>query len=313
MHGHIEGELRTGDQAGAGGRGSRLPPSTPPRAGGVAFLLAAGIASSCAPPMPREPAEAAVSTIASTTEEVDLSRFFPKMDGTFVVLDVERGALRVHDTGRAAERFLPASTFKIPNTLIALETGIVDGAEFRLRWDSVAAPPASFWPASWKGEQTLRSAFQNSVYWFYQELARRIGEPRMREHLRRFEYGNRDIDGGIDRFWLSGELRISPLEQVDFLRRMLSGELGVSERSTRIVRDLMLLEDSTRYRLSGKTGTADVTPTRELGWLVGFLERGDALHIWALNMEGERVWEDWPPQKRLELVRQLLAELGLLE
>jgi beta-lactamase class D len=176
----------------------------------------------------------------------------------------------------------------------------------------VAAPPEPWWPRSWRRDQVLRTAFQNSVYWFYQEVARRIGEDRMQDYLRRFDYGNQDVGGGLDQFWLRGDLRISPYEQVEFLERFYTGNLGLSARTTQVVKEVMVLEDGASYRLSGKTGTAEVTPTRELGWLVGFVETGDRVVFYALNMEGERVWEDWPPHERTDLVRQLLAELGVL-
>jgi beta-lactamase class D len=150
------------------------------------------------------------------------------------------------------------------------------------------------------------------VYWYYQALARQIGAERMQRYLDRFGYGNRNMGGGLDRFWLHGELRISPDEQVRFLARMYRGELGLSERSTQVVKDLLVLEETPAYRLSGKTGTADVTPTRELAWLVGYVEHGGEVWFYALNMEGEQVWEQWGSSTaRLALVRDLLQDLGV--
>lgn len=257
--------------------------------------------------LPGEPAET-----TDRTRRVDLGRFFSGMDGTFVVLDARTGHRMVHDLERARKRFIPASTFKIPHSLIALETGIVDGTDFELSWDPAVVPPETFWPESWRRDQTLRSAFRDSVVWFYQELARRVGPDRMRAYLDRFRYGNRQIGGGIDEFWLRGDLRISPLEQTEFLHRLYDRDLGVSERTTALVEELMVLEETPWYRLSGKTGTAELTPSRELGWLVGALHTGDAFYLFALNMEGDRVWEDWPPASRTDLVRDLFRTLGLL-
>ncbi len=266
----------------------------------VAFVVfAAGCGSA-----PSEPAAA--------PETVDLAPYFEGMDGTFVTLDLETGRRRVYNPDRAATRFIPASTFKIPNTLIALETGIASGPEFAIAWDSTVAPPQSWWPRAWRQDQTLRTAFRNSVFWAYQSLARRTGEATMQDFVDRFDYGNRDLGGGIDQFWLNGDLRISSDEQIDFLGRLVDGDLGVSARSTQIVRDLMLLEETPSYRLYGKTGTAELTPTRELGWLVGFVETEADTTLYALNMEGERVWEDWPPQTRADLVRQLLVALDVI-
>lgn len=272
-------------------------------------LLSAGTIS-CAASPPPESAPAKDSP-GFRTEVVDLGSYFAGSEGTFVVLEPRRALRRVYNPERASRPFLPASTFKIPSSLIALETGVADGPEFALPFDPKANPPASWWPRSWRQDQVLRTAFQNSVYWYYQELARRIGAERMREYLRRFQYGNEDLSGGIDRFWLHGDLRISADGQVQFLRRFYSGELGISARTAEIVREIMVLRETDTCRLSGKTGTAEVTPTRELGWLVGFVECRDDVDFYALNMEGERVWEDWPPQKRTDLVVRLLETLGL--
>lgn len=248
--------------------------------------------------------------------EVDLSHFFEGIDpadATFVLLDARTGETTRYNPARARQRFIPASTYKIPHTLIALETGVASGPDFTLAWDSLAPRGPGFWATSWSRDHSLRSALRNSVYWYYQELARRIGPERMQQYLDRFDYGNRNMGGGADRFWLHGDLRISPDEQVEFLRRLYLGELGLAERSTAILKDLIVLEENAEYRLSGKTGTADVTPTRELAWLVGYVERDDRVWVFALNMEGEQVWEQWgPPAPRLDLVRRILQHLAVL-
>ena len=243
---------------------------------------------------------------------INLESFFAGMEGTFVIHDIRKGMTQVYNPARAEKRFIPASTYKIANSLIALETGVVSDSEFELPLDTAIVKPMNWWPESWRKKQTLKTAFQNSVYWYYQEIARRVGEDRMKAYLQKLDYGNQDMGGGLDTFWLIGDLRISPFEQVDFLHRLYAGDLDVSERSLRIVKEMMVLEEKSAYRLSGKTGTAEITRTKELGWLVGYLERGNEVYIYALNMEGERVWEDWPPQKRKELVYDILEELKII-
>ena len=260
-----------------------------------------------------ERGEVASGVVDGETEDrADLGRFFGEIEGTFVLLDGQTGRRIRYNPERAATRFLPASTYKIPNTLIALETGVADGAEFALAWDSVAVPRQSWWPASWARDQTLRSAFTASVVWYYQELARRIGPDRMREYLDRFDYGNRDISGGIDTFWLTGGLAISPDEQVDFLRRFYDGRLGVSDRTTAIAKELLVLEETPTYRLSGKTGWAglglDGAP--EIGWLVGYGERGDEVHYFATNIE---IRTNADARARVDITKAILRELGLLD
>lgn len=248
---------------------------------------------------------------------VKLDKFFHGInpeDATFVLLNAGSGEIARYNPARASKRFLPASTFKIPNSLIALETGVASGSQHTIKFDSAKhRRPGGFWAKAWSQDHTLRSAINNSVVWYYQELAREIGPERMKQYLSRFDYGNQNMEGGIDRFWLDGGLRISPDEQVQFLRRIYYGELGLSKQTTQVIKDILLLEETPAYRLSGKTGTADVTPTRELAWLVGYVERNGNIWFYALNVEGEQVWEQWgPPARRLTLLRSLLRESGVI-
>lgn len=256
------------------------------------------------------------AAVDAPSREVDLSHLFAAdepVEATFVLLDPATGTTTRHNPARAAEPFLPASTFKIPHTLIALETGVATDADFTIAFDSARDRRGGFWIPVWSRDHTLRSAFQNSVVWFYRETARRIGEARMREFLQQFAYGNQDPGGGIDSFWLTGSLRISADEQVEFLRRFREGSLGVSPRSTRIVRDIMVLEERPDYRLSGKTGTAELSPGRDLAWLVGYVERDGAVWYYALNMDGAGVWDRWgDPTARRQLVVSILRELDVI-
>lgn len=246
--------------------------------------------------------------------EVDLSAIFERAEteGTFVLFDPDAGWIIRHNPARAARGFAPASTFKIPNAIIALETRVAPDADFLLPYRPDVAPRKDWWPSAWAQDQTLATAMRDSVVWYYQEIARRIGPERMQAYVDRFDYGNRTIDGPVDQFWLNGTLQISPDEQVQFLRRFYFGELGISEATSRMIRDILRLRDTSEYRLSGKSGTYELTPTRELAWHVGYIERDDGVVFYALNMEGERVFEDWPPHRRVDLVLQLARAAGVL-
>jgi beta-lactamase class D len=156
----------------------------------------------------------------------------------------------------------------------------------------------------------MRSALPASVVWYYQELARRTGPERMQGYVSRFDYGNREISGGIDQFWLTGGLRISPEEQVEFLRRFYFGELGVSERSTRIVKELLVLEETPTYRLSGKTGWVGLEEPPDIGWLVGYLERGEKVYFFATNID---IVTNADGEARLTITKAVLRELGLID
>src|SRR6201987_2110323 len=151
--------------------------------------------------------------------------------GTFVAYKVDDYLMIASDTERSGEGRLPASTFKIANSLIALETGVVqDPDKDVFKWDGVKRPIEA-----WNRDHTMRSAIAVSAVPVYQEIARRIGQERMQKYVDLLEYGNRDIGGGVDQFWLAGDMRIDPMQQIDFLDRLRRRVLSVSKRSQDLV------------------------------------------------------------------------------
>jgi beta-lactamase class D len=203
-------------------------------------------------------------------------------EGTFVGYKVEDYLVIASDTVRSGEAKLPASTFKIPNSLIALETGVVgDPDKDVFKWDGVTRSIEA-----WNKDHTMRSAIAASAVPVYQEIARRIGPERMQKFVDLFDYGNRNIGGGIDQFWLTGDLRIDPVQQVDFVDRLRRGVLPVSKRSQDLVRDILPVTkvgDAVIHAKSGLLGAERGEPS--LGWLVGWTEKGDAQTVFALNMD----------------------------
>lgn len=273
-----------------------------------AVLLCAAISGCAAPGKQAE--DHVQPRIQCSAETLQFAPHFEGLKGSFVLHDAQTGRTLCHDVQRARTRYSPASTFKIPNTLIALETGVASGSEFFLPWDRAAVPPQPWWPSAWNQDQTLRSALKHSVVWYYKELARRTGQERMQSYVDRFRYGNRDISGGIDRFWLSGGLRISAEEQVDFLHRFYFGKLGISDRTTRHVKDMLVLEETTAYRLSGKTGWAGMGEAgQQIGWLVGYLERDGRVYPFAMNVTIEK---NVDAAARLTITRSILQQTGLI-
>lgn len=131
------------------------------------------------------------------------------------------------------QTFSPASTYKICNSLIGLETGVIKDENFVIPWDSVTRQNPN-----WNSDHDLKTAFKNSTVWYYQELARRVGRQQMKYWLDKANYGNADTSGGIDKFWLTGGLRISPKQQIDFLKRLHDNKLPFSQRSVDIVKKL---------------------------------------------------------------------------
>lgn len=208
----------------------------------------------------------------------------------FLARDLETGAETVLAGSDVATRHPPYSTFKIPNLLIALETGAAPSLETRRTRDPARRPAASWWPAAWLRDHTLASAFRHSVVWYFQDMAREIGTPRYREDLRRWHYGNARVPGGSDTFWIDGALRISVTEQVAFLRALLTGGLDVAPDALAALRAASRDGAVNGRPLHGKTGGGRIPGgARWGGWYVGFVERPDRLPVvFALYAEASR-------------------------
>jgi beta-lactamase class D len=240
----------------------------------------------------------------------DLQQYFKGLEGCFVLYDLKSDRYVRYNEERCRRRFSPFSTFKIPNSLIGLETGVIKDAEFVITWDRTKYPPGS-WDSEpfkhWGQDQSLRSAIKYSVVWYYRELASRVGDARMNQWLEKFGYGNRDASGGIDLFWQNSSLRISADEQVEFLKAFYQGRLPVSKRSLEIVKEIITLERTDSYKLSGKTGGGPLGE-RALGWFVGYLETKGNVYFFALNIEGSNFLAI--RDERINLTKRILAGLG---
>ncbi len=244
-------------------------------------------------------------------DEPDLSLYFKGLNGTFVLYDAGTHRYTRYNPKRAAERFAPCSTYKIPNSLIGLETGVVTDAAFAIPYDPVRDPRQPDWPTEWPHDQTLRSAFRFSVVWYYQEVARRIGAERMTRFVHQFEYGNEDLSGGIDRFWLGNSLRISADEQVAFLQRMNEQRLKLSARTTEIVKDIMVADQGPGWVLRAKTGACRGSEPEGVVWYVGFVERTGDTFYFALNLGGTDLATMTP--LRISKAREILTALHVLD
>jgi beta-lactamase class D len=248
--------------------------------------------------------------VSDAPPKPDLAKHFAGIDGAFVLYDTKNGKYYRHNEKRCAERLSPCSTFKIPNSLIALETGAVEDENFVIKWDSLKAPRQDWWSANWTRDHDLRSAMKYSVVWYYQEVARQVGEENYRQYLRQINYGNQDISSGVDRFWLASTLKISANEQIEFLKKFYRNELGFSKRATDLVKSIIVLEQTGQYTLRGKTGAGPRENGKMLGWLVGYVETKDNLYFYALNFDGDNFQA--VSARRMELAKALLRELKIL-
>jgi beta-lactamase class D len=242
---------------------------------------------------------------AETVPRPEWQRHFDArgVKGTFVLYQPALDRYLVLDPARSRQRFSPASTFKIPNALIGLEVGSITDENEVFHWDGRPKPlPA------WERDHTLATGMRDSVVWMFQEVARRTGKARMREWIDRLEYGNRDLSGGIDLFWLQGGLRVSAVEQVDFLHRLAEGRLPATQRAQRLVREALVVERTRAYTLYAKTGTEG--GRQAIAWWVGWVERmGRPVGYFALNLEPvtRNTFAD-----RMAIGRTILQEAGVL-
>jgi len=250
----------------------------------------------------------AIASADTWRERPDWAQIFDEAGaaGTIVVVDERTapGSQWVHAAERARTRYLPASTFKIPHALFALDAGVVRDEFQVFRWDGTQHDIES-----WNRDQDLRSSMRNSTVWVYQQFAQAIGEARERSYLQKIGYGNADPSGGLDRFWLSGNLRISAAEQVPFLQRLYRNELPFRIDHQRLVKDVMIVEAGRQWILRAKTGwQARVEP--QVGWWVGWVEWPEGPVFFALNIDMPNGAKDLP--KREGIARAVLRTIGAL-
>ncbi|HUO86757.1 MAG TPA: penicillin-binding transpeptidase domain-containing protein [Thermoanaerobaculia bacterium] len=255
------------------------------------------------------PGGAAAEGGSTPSSVAELEALLPA-EATMVVLDTATGRhLRLRPE-RAARPFPPCSTFKIPNTLIALGAGAITVDDHFMARDPERDPRGDFWSAGWDSDQDLSTALRRSTVWYYQELARRVGREEMQHQLDRMDYGNRDISGPIDRFWLGGPLAISADQQVDFLRRLHGGAFAFPSEHMALLRQGLLQEEE-GHALYAKTGACTVDGSeRWVGWWVGWVERPAGPAFFALALTGASYREIAP--RRIPLARAVLTGLGLI-
>lgn len=219
----------------------------------------------------------------------------PKFDSILVTNHVS-GAILIYDYydnkfysnnfEHCTKGFLPASTFKITNTLFGLESGIVDAdtSIFYYHGEERALE-------NWKQDLNLHDAFHYSCVPCYQELARNIGVKRMNEYLELLKYGHMLVDSSnIDTFWLEGKSQITQFEQIDFLKRLYFEELEISTTTLKTLKNIMVIEEDAFTKLSGKTGWV-IRNGENTGWFVGFYETNDKVWFIATNIQPQKEFD----------------------
>ena len=245
-----------------------------------------------------------VGIAAHWQENKDIGKIFEraKAEGTFVLYDVSADSFTGYNSERANKRFIPASTFKIANSLVGLASGAIKDVDEILPYGGEPQ-----FMKTWENDMSLRDAIKISNVPIYQELARRIGPDKMQENLNKLDYGNKTIGNIIDMFWLQGPIKISAIEQTYFLSKLAQNKLPFSAEIQKQVRDITVVEEKDDRILHGKTGWT-TAPNPGIGWWVGWVVNGEKIHCFALNIDMDNI-ED--ANKRIDIVKASLKLLNI--
>jgi beta-lactamase class D len=237
------------------------------------------------------------SSIASASE-LKVSKFFKGFSGTFIIMNTKTGVIKRYNESQSKKRLSPCSSFKIANSLFALESGIIKNEYQILKWDGIRRPMSA-----WNSDLSVGKAISVSAVPHFQNIALKIGESRMRKYVNSVNYGNQDISGGIRKFWLGSSLKISAEEQVSFLNKLILYKLPVSKRSVDIVKKMILIQKTDNGSLYGKTGAnVNRRKNQSLAWFVGIVESGDEVFVFATNIEA-------PQKARGSIAKKITKEI----
>ncbi len=251
-----------------------------------------------------EGAPAKVEKEFGTLTQAKLAQDFKGYQTAFVLLDTKTGHYLRYNPQLCDERLSPCSTFKIFNSMVGLETGVLKDENHPMTWDGTKHELDT-----WNRDQTLQTAMTNSVVWYYQKEAAAVGEERMKKFIQEAHYGNEDTSGGITKFWLTSTLKISPNEQVTQLKRLVDDDLPFSKRSIAITRGLLRLDVTSKGTLYGKTGSDGKNGKGIMGWFVGYIAQPGRTYVFATNIQAADAASG---RKARELTRKVLTEAGLL-
>ena len=253
-------------------------------------------------------------TTNNITEDKSLEKYFTEnnVTGTFGLFDNAKGQFTIYNTTRFTDSvYLPASTFKILNSLIGLETGIVNDSSTVIEWDSIqrGRPECDTSLMMW-------DAFRLSCPPWYQEMARRVGKERMQHWLDTLGYAQRydtfSIRNNLDTFWLDNSAKVTADEQMGIVKRLYFDQLPFYKRSQRIVRNMMLWEDNANYQLSYKTGWGITENNHALGWITGWIVENKHPYFFVLQLESaDRNYN--MSAVRLKILKDILKQLGFME
>ncbi|GIN18286.1 BlaR1 family beta-lactam sensor/signal transducer [Shouchella clausii] len=210
----------------------------------------------------------------------DYSTYFAGNEGSFVLYSLNSDQFEIYNKEKSVRRVSPNSSYKIYTALMALELGVIGRDDSWLDWDGV-----EYEDEAWNSGQDLKSAMSQSVTWYFQELDVRIKQRNIQSFVNQLDYGNKDLSGGLNHYWLESSLKISPVEQVELLHSFYTNQLGFKEEHVQFVKEVMKLEENQKGTLYGKTGTGIVNGHAINGWFIGFVETETDTYFFATNIQ----------------------------
>ncbi|MBD1380511.1 BlaR1 family beta-lactam sensor/signal transducer [Metabacillus arenae] len=233
----------------------------------------------------------------------DLSNYFNEYEGSFVLYDRKADQYHIYNEDQSTLRVSPNSTYKIYSGLFGLESNVITSENSTLKWNG-----KQYRFDSWNTDQNLATAMTNSVTWYFQELDERMQLDTIKKNLKEIGYGNYDVSGGIEQFWIESSLKISPVEQVQLLEDFYTNQFGFKEKNVQAIKDALLLEDKDGVRLSGKTGTGNVNGRNINGWFIGYVETGENTYFFATSLQNE---DNSSGSKAAEITLSILKDKGI--
>lgn len=259
---------------------------------------------------------------ACSSNNVTINNSFKKyfddnhVTGAFGLFDNAQGHFTIYNLpGFKDSAYLPASTYKIVNSLIGIETGRISNEKMVIKWDGIVRTFPGGEPATaWNKDLTMEEAFKASAVPYYQEVARRIGKDTMQHWLDTLGYGARygkPVIKTIDTFWLDNSIKVTADEQLGLVKKLYFGQLPFQKRTQDIVRKVMLQEETAKYKLAYKTGWGFKENGDALGWIVGWIEENKHVYFFAMNVEGPHDINMIPI--RVNILNGILKQQGFFE
>ncbi|MCR6105682.1 BlaR1 family beta-lactam sensor/signal transducer [Salipaludibacillus agaradhaerens] len=239
----------------------------------------------------------------TNTDLKDWSSHFGSYEGSFVLYSKRHDDFQIYDLEKSRLRVSPNSTYKPYSALMALESGVITTDETALEWQG-----ETYHYEAWNQNHHLQSAMENSVTWYFQDLDRQLQTDTIQRYLNDLNYGNKDISGGIEAFWLESSLSISAIEQVELLRDFYTNTFNFNENNVEFVKEVLKLEENANGSLFGKTGTGIVNGQAINGWFIGFLETEDDTYFFAANIHNS---DNSTGSEAAEITLSILKSEGL--